>query len=139
MDDTRRYLNVGDRQWPALRHEVTDPDPPWVPDAEVMALMKGFRRRRAEVVFESGWGASVLWGTGAYGDNHDAWRDTDPFTELPEHVEVGVLYRGELVGEPFGWVTADVLNRWLDAVSRLTSAPMSAEALLAMFTGQEAT
>lgn len=57
------------------------------------------RDRRVMVRFESGWSASIIWGSGTYSSNHDAWdfeweEHRVPFTEEPTTVEVGVLDRG---------------------------------------------
>lgn len=57
-----------------------------------------FRRRTSCVEFENGWGASIIWGTGAYGSNYDIrlFDEDVNFTEEPNLVEVGLLYRGNL-------------------------------------------
>lgn len=55
--------------------------------------------RRCLVRFESGWAASIMWGSGTYSSNHDAFHDRTghPIIEEPATVEVGVLDRtGEL-------------------------------------------
>lgn len=55
------------------------------------------RDRRCILRFETGWAASIVWGSGTYSTNHDAWHRTDTFTEEPATVEVGVLdHTGEL-------------------------------------------
>lgn len=57
----------------------------------------GHRTRRCRIRFETGWSASIMWGSGSYSTNHDAWHQHDPFTEQPTTVEVGVLdHTGEL-------------------------------------------
>lgn len=57
----------------------------------------GHRTRRCCVRFESGWEASIIWGSGTYSTNHDAWDRNWPFTEEPTSVEVGVCdHTGEL-------------------------------------------
>lgn len=49
------------------------------------------------VRFESGWSASIIWGSATYSDNHDAGFSGRPFVEEPSTVEVGVLHHsGEL-------------------------------------------
>lgn len=49
--------------------------------------------RRCLVRLESGWAASIIWGSGTYSTNHDAFGKTTepPFVEDPTTVEVGVL------------------------------------------------
>jgi hypothetical protein len=72
-------------------HWLAD-EPRWTGDPDY-----GHRERRCRVRFESGWSASIIWGSGTYSSNHDAWRKGDPFAEEPSHVEVGVVdHTGEL-------------------------------------------
>lgn len=49
--------------------------------------------RRCRVRFESGREASIIWGSGTYSTNHDAWDRDWPFNEEPRTVEVGVCDR----------------------------------------------
>jgi hypothetical protein len=116
IGDPPRVLHVAERTWPVMRWRSSD-------NHEVPMPGFRFRVRIAHTLFESGWGMSVIWGSGTYSDNHDAWADPDVFTEEPEQVEVGVMYRDELVGDPYAYVDARALNRSLDHLARLPSAP----------------
>lgn len=120
-DDERQVLVVGDRTWIAQRGLWTDYDMPH--DGEWGII----HERQVHVTFESGWSVSVIWGDLTYSSNHDAryghdWagHEVPPFTETPELVEVGLLRRGQgLVGDPFSYLDAPVLNRLLDRVQTL--------------------
>ena len=79
--------------------------------------------RMALVRFESGWSASIIWGSGTYSTNHDAWHTTDPFTEQPNTVEVGVIdHTGELRMRRQG----DDEHTWHDVHAYLDDAALAA-------------
>ena len=86
-------LWVGGRPYPALVEAWTISDP-W------------FATRRARVHTETPVTLSVVWGSCTYSDNHHS-ETVDDFQEEPEKVEVGILHKGELVGEPLGWQSTD--------------------------------
>lgn len=105
VDESRRFLVVGDRRWPveyvtAENTEVGDDT---------------FRFRYTLVRCENGWGVGLGWGTANYGTNYCTLDDN--FTEDVEEVEVGLWLRDQLVTdgrgeyEPAGWIGADVLNQ----------------------------
>jgi len=58
----------------------------------------GVSTRQAVLDFENRWGLSIIWGSMNYGDNYhhhgpmgDIWeKETQPFVEQPNEVEVGV-------------------------------------------------
>lgn len=90
FDPEAHVLWIGARFWRA------DPAGTSVNDVELDGRMT-HRHRRCLVRFESGWAASILWGTGSFSSNHDTWEEASPFTEEPSTVEVGVLdHTGEL-------------------------------------------
>lgn len=98
------------RSWPVHPDAVTWCD-------FVSGLGNVFRTRRVVVAFESGWSASILWGTGSYSTNHDAWLEADPFTDRPHTVEVGVIHDDHLVGDPLAEVAAVDLAIVLDLLA----------------------
>lgn len=126
--ESQRTLLVGDRRWPASEVEVHD-----LPmSADMDGYLRGFHlgdvlhhTRRCRIGFESGWFASVVWGDCTYSSNYHADRPGmggEPFTEEPEHVEVGLCHMDHgLFGEPLGWVTDDLLNYVLAQMSRWPS------------------
>lgn len=85
--------------------------------------------RRCRVMFESGWEASIIWGSGTYSDNHDVWSRLDKIVEEPTTVEVGVCDRtGELRMRRYGdegehnveaYLDDDALVRLLDELAVL--------------------
>jgi hypothetical protein len=87
-------VHAAGRSWHADPHHTTIEDdwygelPDWTGDPTY-----GHRSRRCCIPFESGWSASIIWGSGTSSTNHDAWHRHDPFTEEPSTVEVGVLDR----------------------------------------------
>jgi len=89
FDPETHTVHAAGRTWPAVpdRTSITD-------------LVRGsyvHRDRRCLVRFESGWSASIIWGSGTYSSNHDSWHAGEPFTEEPTAVEVGVIdHTGEL-------------------------------------------
>ena len=89
-------LMVGDRKFPCLSYEHSDLD-------GVGGYV--YRFRRALLMFESGYEASVVWGSYSYSDNYDSSNRYNEFTETPETVEIGVIKDGELVGDPLGYVS----------------------------------
>lgn len=106
-----RILAVGPRQWPAeifietIDHGIGLGEPMW------------YHRRQARVWFESGWGVSIIWGSGAYGSNHDKWTET--INEEPTAVECGITDDNGLLGHRVaGYMNADDVNDLLTEVSR---------------------
>lgn len=91
FDPESHTVHAAGRSWPA------DPS-----GTEIHDLEAGYvhRTRRCLVRFESGWSASIVWGSCTYSSNHDSdlpWLDgVAPFTEEPATVEVGVI---DITGE----------------------------------------
>jgi hypothetical protein len=118
FDEARRHLLVGERRWPlvgCVHHDHI------IPAAESgLGWPVLHFTRQAVIAFENTWGASVIWGTCTYSDNHHhggAPSMNPDFVEEPVEVEVGVLHRGELDGEPTGWVDAESLIALLDVLA----------------------
>jgi hypothetical protein len=94
FDPATHTVHAAGRTWQA------DPDHTSIEDLEG----GGFdgrrflhRSRRCLVRFETGWAASIVWGTATYSSNHDQLHADDPFAEQPALVEVGVLdHTGQL-------------------------------------------
>lgn len=118
--ENERTLRVGDRHWPVSYAEVGEV---LMPDIDSRRPIAPNRRRQAVVAFESGWQVSILWGTLSYSDNHDTfYADDRSFTDEPHCVEAGFLWRDEgLVGKPFGYCNAEVLNDMLDLAATFPS------------------
>jgi len=122
-DDTihpegHNVLVVGDRRWPAEIYIET------VDHGDLIGVdsnARWFHRRMARVLFESGWGVSVLWGSGSYSSNHHRWTET--INETPTRVECGVLGMGGGLtdGRVAGYLPAGYVNALLDAVSKWPS------------------
>lgn len=95
FDPATHTVHAAGRSWQADPRSTSIEDRSW-------ETQPGYvhHDRRCVVRFESGWAASIIWGSGTYSTNHDAWGDTPystPFTEDPTTVEVGVLdHRGQL-------------------------------------------
>jgi hypothetical protein len=95
FDPATHTLHAASRSWQA------DPSHTSIKDYEGGEGFDGRRflhRHRACLVrFESGWAASIIWGTATYSTNHDQLHADDPFAEQPTTVEVGVLdHTGQL-------------------------------------------
>jgi len=120
--ENERTPRVGDRRWPVSYSEVSDIRLP--PIEAHRPIVECQFRRQAIVAFESGWAVSVLWGSLTFSDNHDHFYVDDVvFTDEPECVEVGILWRDEgLIGDPYGYVAAHALNVLLITVSQWPSA-----------------
>lgn len=105
-----KMLAVGERMWPAQIYI----------ESTILAgavAPTHFHRRQARVMFESGWGLSIVWGSGAYSNNHDAWGEA--IEEEPTVVEVGINDGSNLLdGKVAGYVDADFVNELLDEISR---------------------
>lgn len=98
FDAETHTLHAGGRSWQA-DPAGTEIDDRWYGQLSGWSgdPSYGQRTRRCIVRFESGWSASIVWGSGSYSTNHDAWHEGDPFTEEPTTVEVGVVdHTGEL-------------------------------------------
>jgi len=109
-----RVLAVGDRTWPAEIDSQT------IDHGTVLGTdnkHSWYHIRRARVWFESGWGVSIVWGSGNYGTNYDTWNER--INEEPTSVEVGVINENGLLGSRVaGYMEAEVVNELLDEVSR---------------------
>jgi hypothetical protein len=125
FDRATHTVHAAGRRWPAdpraTMHEDVE-----IPSATVPGTTWWSRHRRCVVRFESGWSASIVWGTGTYSSNHDTFGfmpDAPPFTEEPTTVEVGVLDRdGELRqrdGEVEMYLDDDQLAALLDVLAKL--------------------
>jgi hypothetical protein len=105
-----KMLAVGERMWPAQIYVESA-------DLAEAGVAKHYHRRQARVMFESGWGLSIAWGSGTYSNNHDAWGEA--IEESPTTVEVGINDGSHLVdGKVAGYVDADFVNELLDEISR---------------------
>ncbi len=119
-----RIIVVGERRWPVSAFESHDGEIPG-------GVLNFFRVRAAKVAFESGWCASILWGSGTYSDNHDCWRHNHPWVEEPERVELGVLrYDTGLIGAPFEYLDDVTVNTVLVAMSEPGRFEMTLDALM---------
>ena len=84
-DPATKLLHVGARVYPVKHWHSSD--------------SYGARVRQAILDFENRWGLSVIWGSMNYSDNYEhhdpvpgIWeKETQPFVEEPETVEVGVF------------------------------------------------
>lgn len=112
-----RLLVVGDLSWPAeIESETIDHGTVLGTDSK----HRWFHIRRARVWFESGWGVSIVWGSGNYGTNYDTW--SERINEEPTSVEVGVISEdGLLGGRVAGYMSAADVNELLAEVSRWPS------------------
>lgn len=89
FDPETHTLYAAGRSWPA--------DPSRTAITNLIHGRFAHRDRRCMVRFESGWSASIIWGSATYSSNHDAMYADEPFTEEPALVEVGVIdHTGEL-------------------------------------------
>jgi hypothetical protein len=124
--ETDRTLVVGDRRWPLAHYHTNDFTGPGAELAGAVVPAHTFRIRRAVVAFENGWSLSIIWGTGTYSDNHDAWWMVaeDDFTETPERVETMVLFKDEAaMADPYGYLDADQLHELLSLMMGWPSDP----------------
>lgn len=98
FDPETHTVHAGGRSWQADPASTVIEDT-WFGEMEDWTGSPGYghRTRRCRIRFESGWEASIIWGSGTYSTNHDAWDREWPFNEEPRTVEVGVCDRtGEL-------------------------------------------
>lgn len=93
FDPDTHTLHAAGRAWQADPRGTEISDEAWITNPE-----RRTHYRRCVVRFESGWAASILWGSGSYSSNHPDFDDGDHlFIEEPATVEVGVLdHTGQL-------------------------------------------
>ena len=93
-----------------------------------------FLIRRARIPFENGWAISVVWGSASYSSNHGHPIERVEFTETPATVEVAVVRRDELVGDPQGYVSADKV---LALIGQVATWPSDGDILGVFCSGEE--
>lgn len=121
LDAERRLLLAGARSIPAREVEVVDVD-----HEDFADFPHVFRIRRAVIAHENGWSLSVIWGSGTYSDNHDAWTADDEFREEPDKVEVAVFPPEATASmEVLGYLDETDLVSLVDYVGTLPSRTVS--------------
>lgn len=111
-DEHGDWLCTDTRKWPIKKwheHETHYEGP-----------FGDFYSRVANLIVESGWEITVIWGTGTYSDNHYADIEGREFNNEPKVVEVGLWNRdGDMQGDPAGWVTQEDFAAFMDLINTL--------------------
>ena len=114
LEGDRWHLDDG-RTVQVAEHDASDFDVsvqmgrPWI-----------FRTRRARIhLSDPDQVLSIVWGTGTYSTNREAW--SAGFTERPATVEVAVIGEAGDVGEPLAGVTSAELAGILEALGVLAA------------------
>lgn len=87
FDPATHTVHAAGRAWQADPACTVIEDRPWITEPACTDHI-----RRCRVRFESGWSASIIWGSGTYSANHDTYGfvGDHPMIEEPATVEVGV-------------------------------------------------
>lgn len=84
-------LVVAGQRYPWAEVFVGDADFEELLDLDSAPRLPPHHTRRAAISLENGYRVSVIWGTGTYSDNYDAFLPDFAFTETPRQAEVGVI------------------------------------------------
>lgn len=109
---------------------------------EMAGVGISFHHRGFHLPFENGWVLSVIWGSGSYSINHDAWHPDDPFVEESPDAEIAVYFKEQMIdlwGECVrGYMPArevrtliDTMMVWPSNISAVRALLASAERLVA--------